>query len=156
MSESEGEMIGSEYPVIQQLIKNRLQAGETLLAFATALTTPTGNVHWVPFVGGLLELGRAVATKHYILGVTEQRFLIIQINKWSRITKEVHEVSFDDVPIKRIRTVAAQSRFLDSLVYGDEFKLEAGDGRKYHFRKISKEHGAMLRDAILGAQDGKA
>ena len=149
---SESEMIGSEYPALQQVIKKRLQPEEKVLAFATAVTTPTGNVHWVPVVGALLELGRAAATKPYILAVTDRRFLIIQINKFSHVTKEVNEVAFVELPIERIRAAAAESRFLDSLVYGDSFKLDAGEGRKYHFRKLTKQHASMLRDAILLAK----
>ena len=155
---SDEEMIGSEYPAIQQVIKNRLQPGETLVAFTTATTKIGGSgAAWIPFVGTTLELGRSLTLKPYILAVTDKRFLIIQHNKFSRITKELKEVAFDEVPLERIRTAMSSKRisFVYSMLDGDSLKLELGDGRKFHFRNITAENAAMIRDAILGNQQSQ-
>ena len=95
-------------------------------------------------------------TKPYLLAVTNKRFLIIQFNRFSKITKEIREVGFEDVPISRIRRCVAEGRFLDQIYAKDSFKLDLGDGRKYHFRQITKENATVLRDAILRVQDGQA
>ena len=149
------EMIGAAYPALQQLIKNRLQPGEKLVAFTTASTKIGGSgAAWIPFVGTTLELARSLTVKPYLLAVTDQRLLIIQINRYSRITKEIKEVSFDEVPLKQIRTAAASKlfSFIYSKLDGESLKVEVGDGRKYTFRNISSENAAMIRDAILGNQ----
>jgi hypothetical protein len=148
---SDNEMIGSEYPQIQAVIKPRLNPDENLLAFTSAVTTPIGNARWVPFVGSIIELGRAAASKVYILAVTNKRLLIIQVNKYSKITKELKEVAFESVSLSLIQKCAAESRFLDGLIYGDSFKLELANGIKYDFRQINKEAGAAIREAILSA-----
>lgn len=156
MSEKDGDMIGSEHPALQQLIKARMTAEEELLAFATAVTMPTGNLYWVPVVGSLLELGRVAGTKPYLLAVTNKRFLIIQLNRFSKMQKEIREVGFEHVPIGQICRCVAEGRFLDQIYAKDSFKLNLGDGRKYHFRQITKENATVLRDAILRVQNGQA
>lgn len=149
------EMIGAAYPVFQQLIKNRLMPGEQLLAFTTATTKIGGaGAAYLPFGLSILELARSLTLTPYLLAVTDQRFLIIQVNRFSRITKEIKETAFEEVPIKQIRTAAASKHF--SFVYskleGEILKIEVGDGRKYTFRNISSENATMIRDAILGNQ----
>lgn len=152
---SDEEMIGAAYPALQQLIKNRLAPGEQLLAFTTATTKIGGaGAAYLPFGLSILELARSLTLTPYLLGVTDQRLLIIQVNRFSRITKEIKETAFEEVPIKQIRTAAASKHF--SFVYskleGEILKLEVGDGRKYTFRNISSENATMIRDAILGNQ----
>ena len=41
----------------QQAIERLLSADEKLIQYSTAITTPTGNVLWVPVVGAFLEAG---------------------------------------------------------------------------------------------------
>lgn len=149
--ESTGNMIGAEYPVIQQLIYNRVQSEETVLAFATAITTPYGSTYWVPFIGSTLELGRLAGMKPYVLVVTDKRFLIIQYTKFSILRGGSKEVAFREFPISQIRTIVAQSGKWD-WCGGDELKLTIASNEKYHFRKIDKYHATMVRDAILNKQ----
>lgn len=147
---SDQEMIGAEYPELQQIIKNHLQAGEELVAFTTASRKIGGSgAAWIPFVGTTLELARSLTTKPILLAVTDKRFMIIQLKAFS---KNPIEVAFDEVPLKLIRTAAAAKHF--SFIYskldGESLKLEVGDGRKYTFRNITSENAQMIRDAILG------
>lgn len=149
------EMIGSEFPQFQALIKNRLQPGETVVAFTTATTKIGGSgAAWIPFVGTTLELARGLTLKPYLLAVTSSRLLIIQFNRFSGVKKEVKEVAFDEVPLQQIRSAMSSKRtsFVYSLMDGDSLKMEFGDGRKYHFRNITADNANMIRDAILGQQ----
>lgn len=139
----------------QQAIERILSTDEDLIQYSTAITTPTGNVMWVPVVGALLEAGRYAGIKHYVIAVTNKRFLMIPLTKGKKI-KGSHEA----VLIQDIKSAVAEesncmdrSTLISHMAFGDILKLELNSGKNFIFRRFRLEEAAKLRDAIMQAKN---
>ena len=134
------------------IIERKLEAEEKILAFASATIPPPGAAAtWLPFVGKIVELGRQVATKAYLLVVTNSRFWMLGINKWSR--KNVEETSFEAFPIADIKTVVTDKKGIYDAWHDDSLKLSTFSGRNLEFRGIEKANADLIRNAIIQAQE---
>jgi len=134
------------------IIESKLQGDEEILAVADATIPPPGAAAgWVPFVGKFVDLARGVATKVYTLVVTNERFWLIGINKWSK--KEVKETSFEALPITDIKTAVTDKKSIHEIYEEDSLKLSTFSGRKLKFRGLQKEDADLIRDSIIHAQE---
>jgi len=141
-------------PQFRNVLESKLQDGEQLIALADAFVPPFGQgATWLPFVGSMIELGRAAGTKPYVLVVTSTRLWIIGVNKRFTKSAAVQEKSFEFVPINDIRSSVTDSRFFDGLIFKDALKFSLMNGKKYEFR-LNKEKGDIIRDAIISSQEG--
>lgn len=141
-------------PKFRPILESKLEDGEEILVMADAVVPPCGQaIEWVPFVGRLAGLGRAIATKNYALVVTKTRFWIVGVNKFARFT-DVRMTSFEAFPISDIRTTVTDTKYFDGLIFKDTLKINTFSGKKYEFRGMNKETGDLVRDSIIEAQEG--
>ena len=119
----------------QEMVARHLSGDEIVVTMAETAMVPLGYAHFVPLVGGLVQLGRASAAKPHLVVITNKRFLLIQFNRWSTV-RGLEELGCKDYPIGAVVTAVADRKIVDRE-FGDSLKITTNDGQKFALRGLT-------------------